>query len=231
MTARSRETVLANLALVREGIEAACARAGRDAAEVTLVAAGKTVEPEALSWAFGGGVRHFGENYVRELAAKRPELPDATWHFIGTLQSHTAHRLAELADVVETLVPGRALDRLAARALVRGRTVPALLEVDLAERGTGVAPQDLFGVAERVSSVDGVRLVGLMTVPPMTSTGEEARPYFRRLRAMLDEVRERVPGLRELSMGMSLDYEVAVEEGATMVRIGTALFGPRPSAG
>jgi hypothetical protein len=231
MSARSRETVLSNLARVREGIEGACARAGRDPAGVTLVAAGKTVEPEALAWVYAEGVQHFGENYVQELTAKRALLPGATWHFIGTLQSHTAHRVAEIADVVETLVPGRALERLARRAAARGRTVPALIEVDLTDQRMGVAPDDLGAFADEASQADGLELVGLMTVPPLTETAEDARPYFRRLRGLLEAVRDRHPHVAELSMGMSLDYEVAVEEGATMVRIGTALFGARPPTG
>ena len=228
MSLRSRTTVLANLAKVRAGIDAACARVGRDPRSVRLVAAGKTVEVEALKWVHEGGVRDFGENYVQELRAKRAGMPEVTWHFIGTLQSHTAHRVAELADVVETLVPGRALVRLSRRAVERGRTIPVLLEVDLTEGRTGVMPHDLAAACEEVQAAEGLELVGLMTLPPLTETAEAARPYFVQLRELLEQVQRREPGATELSMGMSLDYEVAAEEGATMVRIGTALFGERP---
>jgi pyridoxal phosphate enzyme (YggS family) len=230
MSVRSRAMVLENLAEVRRGIDAACARVGRDPGSVRLVAAGKTVEVQALKWVHGEGVRDFGENYVQELRSKREELPEATWHFIGTLQSHTAHRVAELADIVETLVPGRALTRLSRRAVERGRTIPVLLEVDLTEGRTGVVPDELAAACEEVQEAEGLELVGLMTLPPLTETAEAARPYFVRLRELLDRVRREAPDAVELSMGMSLDYEVAVEEGATMVRIGTALFGERPPA-
>ncbi len=227
---RSRETVLANLARVRSGIEDACRRVGRDPSDVRIVAAGKTVEPEALAWVWAEGVHDLGENYVQELRAKRDAVPEARWHFIGTLQSHTAHHVAELADVVETAVPGRALDRLARRAADRGRTVPTLVEVDLTEGRSGVPPERVLEACDLVAGAAGLELAGLMTVPPPTETAEEARPYFLRLRELLTAVAERHPQAMGLSMGMSLDYEVAVEEGATMVRIGTALFGARPPA-
>lgn len=230
MSLRSRSTVLDNLGKVRRGIEEACTRVGRDPGSVRLVAAGKTVEVQALKWVHDAGVHDLGENYVQELRVKREEIPDARWHFIGTLQSHTAHRVAELADVVETLVPGRALARLSRRAVARGRTIPVLLEVDLTEGRTGVVPGELAAACEQVLEAEGLELVGLMTLPPFTETAEGARPYFVRLRELLEGVQRQAPGAVELSMGMSLDYEVAVEEGATMVRIGTALFGERPPA-
>jgi len=222
--------VVENLDRVRETIAAACARVGRDPAGVKVVAAGKTVEPRVLGWVIEAGIRDLGENYVRELRAKREVLPGATWHFIGTLQSHTAHHVAELADVVETAVPGRALRRLAGRAVASSRTLPVLIEVDFTGERTGVPPGDLVGACDEIASTDGVELVGLMTLPPLTATAEEARPYFVRLRELLASLAIRFPGMRELSMGMSLDYPVAVEEGATMVRIGTVLFGERPPA-
>lgn len=229
-TAATPERVRASVDLVRRGIEAACARCGRDPGAVRLVGASKTVPAEVVRWAWEAGVREFGENYVQELRAKRPALPEATWHFIGTLQSHTAHRVADLADVVQTLAPGRAFTRLARRAAERGRRLAALVEVDFAGRGTGVAPEACEAFADEVAETAGIELVGLMTLPPETGSPEGARPYFRRLRELLERVAERHPAAVELSMGMSMDYQVAVEEGATMVRIGTALFGERPSA-
>jgi pyridoxal phosphate enzyme (YggS family) len=213
------------------GVERACERGGRDPADVRIVAAGKTVEVEALRWAREAGVCDFGENYVQELRAKQDAMPDVTWHFIGTLQTHTAHRVAELAGVVETLVPGKAMGRLARRAAERDRTLRALIEVDFTGVRTGVPPERVAGFADEVAVAEGLELVGLMTLPPIPETPEDARPYFRRLRALLAEVAERHPGVRELSMGMSLDFQVAVEEGATMIRIGTALFGERPPTG
>lgn len=219
--------MLENLARVRARIHAACERAGRDPAGVRIVAAGKTVEPEALRWVVEAGVADLGENYVQELRAKRERVPGATWHFIGTLQRGSAHHVAALADVVQTAVPGRAVERLARAAGRLGRTLPALVEVDFTGERSGVPPEETVAACDLVAA-PGLRLVGLMTLPPLTPDAEGARPYFVALRGLLERVRERHPGATELSMGMSLDYEVAVEEGATMVRIGTALFGARP---
>jgi pyridoxal phosphate enzyme (YggS family) len=227
--ARSREAVLANLEQVRSRMGSACARSDRDPAAVRLVAAAKTVEPEAIGWVRDAGVTEVGENYLKELRAKRDSLNGLVWHFVGTLQSHTAHVVAEQADVVQTLVPGNAFARLARRAAERGVSLPALIEVDFTARRTGLAPEDVERFADEVAVTEGVDLVGLMTIPPPTDTSEGARPWFARLRELRDRVASAHPGATGLSMGMSLDYEVAVEEGATMVRIGTALFGARPS--
>ncbi len=231
MVLDSREAVLANLARVREGIVRACRRSGRDPTGVRLVAVTKAVPVEALRWASEGGIEDFGENYVRELETKRKAMEGSRWHFIGTLQSHTAHRVADLADVVQTLTPGKATARLSRRAAQRDRRIPALIEVDFTGERTGVAPQECVGFADEVSTMDGLELQGLMTLPPMPQVPEDTRPWFIRLRELLAEVRAAHPRAVELSMGMSMDYEVAVEEGATMVRVGTALFGERPPAG
>ncbi len=223
----SREAVLENLARIRAEIERVCERAARDPAGIALVAATKTVPPEAVRWANEAGVDDFGENYVKELADKRAAAPDARWHFIGTLQSHTAHRVAELADVVQTLTPGKAAGRLSRRAADAGRRIPALIEIDFTGVRTGIDPGEAPAFAAEVAQMEGLELVGLMTLPPMPETPEDARPYFRHLRDLRDALRNLYPSCAELSMGMSLDYRVAVEEGATMVRIGTALFGER----
>jgi hypothetical protein len=191
------------------------------------VGASKTVDLQRVRWAYEAGVGAFGENYVQELRRKAPELPQARWHFIGALQASGAHHVAEVADVVETLAGERATERLARRAAAAGRVVEALIEVDLAGRGTGVAPEGLVAFADRAAGLEGVRLRGLMTLPPFDPDPEAARPWFEQLRRARDDLRERHPEVLALSMGMSLDYPVAVEEGATMVRIGTALFGPR----
>jgi hypothetical protein len=222
------ELVLANLATIRDAIARSCDRAGREPRDVLIVAAAKTVDAERIRWVRDAGVRDVGENYLRELRAKREQVAGLVWHFLGTLQSHTAHQVAELADVVETAVPGRPLDRLARRAFERGRTLPVLVEVDLAGRGNAVAPEAVADAADEVAETDGIALAGLMTLPPIPSRPEDSRPHFRRLRSLLAAVAERHPEANQISMGMSLDYTVAVEEGATMVRIGTALFGARP---
>ncbi|HSJ50437.1 MAG TPA: YggS family pyridoxal phosphate-dependent enzyme [Actinomycetota bacterium] len=226
---RSRRAVLDNLAAVHERLAAACERSGRDPRDVRLVAVGKSVEASVLCWVREAGVEDLGENYVQELRRKWDQVPDARWHFIGTLQASGAHHVAELADWVQTVVPGTAASRLARRAAGRGRRIPALVEVDFTGGRTGVAPDDVVSACDEVAATDGLALRGLMTLPPPTPDAEGARPFFRRLRGLLGAVSEHHPEATELSMGMSLDYEVAVEEGATMVRIGTALFGVRPS--
>lgn len=193
-----------------------------------LVGASKTVAPEVIRDAVDAGLAEFGENYLRELVQKRPVAPDATWHYIGALQSGTAHRVAEYADVVQTLASERATERLARRAAERDRVIDALIEVDFTGGRSGVAPEQLAEAARHASSQRGLRLAGLMTIPPVPRVPEDARPWFRRLRELRDGLLQAHPGAVELSMGMSLDYEIAVEEGATMVRIGAALFGARP---
>jgi len=220
----SRDEVTANLRAIREAIRSAAERAGRDPAAVELVAAAKTVPPEPIAWAAEAGVRSIGHNYARELRASRSALPDldVRWHYIGALQAGTAHQVADAADVVQT-VGGRA-----ARS---GRVLDVLIEVDFTGARSGVPPERAPATADLVTALEGVRLRGLMTIPPLTPTAEEARPWFVRLRELRDRIRRTYPDVLELSMGMSLDYQVAIEEGATMVRIGTALFGPRATTG
>jgi pyridoxal phosphate enzyme (YggS family) len=222
-----RATIQRNLEAVRTAIGRACERAGRDPAEVTLVAAAKTQPAEPIRWLVDAGVTAIGENYVRELRDVRDAVPGARWHYIGALQRSSAHHVAALADVVETLADDRATERLGRRAAEAGRVLDALIEVDFTERRSGAHPDDVASFADRVAGLEGLRLRGLMTVPPIGTSADDARPWFRRLRALRDRVRENHPDVVDLSMGMSLDYEAAVEEGATMVRIGTALFGAR----
>ena len=225
--APSREELLSNLEGIRAGIDHACAAVRRDPSEVTLVAASKTVPIDPIRWACEAGVTDFGENYVKELREKRSAVAGARWHFIGRLQTNSAHHVAALADVVQTIAGGHAMERLARRAIEAGRRIDVLIEVDLTNERTGVPPEKAPDLADQVATAEGLRLVGLMTLPPMPERPEDARPFFARLRELRDRIRERHPEVLELSMGMSLDYQVAVEEGATMVRVGTALFGPR----
>ena len=138
------------------------------------MAAAKTFEPEAIERVRDAGVREVGENYVKELRTKRDRVDGIVWHFIGTLQSHSAHHVAELADVVETVTPGRATERLARRALDIGRSIPVLIEVDFTGERTGVAPDGVEAAADEVAGTDGVDLVGLMTLPPMPSVAEDS---------------------------------------------------------
>ena len=212
---------------VRGGIERACARAGRRSNEVVLVAVTKTVPIEAIRVARAAGLEHFAENHANELAEKAPLVP-ATWHFVGMLQTGTAPRVADHANVVHSAEPGRAFERVAARAARRGKQLRCLVQVDFTGRRQGVSPEEVEEFLRTAEGIAGIEPVGLMTLPPWTEDSEATRPWFARLRELRDQLREKWPGLSELSMGMSGDYEVAVEEGATMVRVGTALFGPRP---
>jgi PLP dependent protein len=223
----SRDEILGNLDAIRDGIARAAETAGRDPSDVRLVAAAKTVPIQPIRWVVAAGVSAIGENYVKELRALAGQVQGVRWHFIGTLQTNTAHHVAALADVVETVTGDRATERVARRAAASGRLLDALLEVDYTGERSGVPPDEAEAVAMRLAAMDGLRLRGLMTLPPPTPTAEEARPWFAQLRSLRDRIREQLPEVVDLSMGMSLDYRVAVEEGATMVRIGTALFGAR----
>ena len=223
------DAIRRNIEEIRARIGAAAARAGRRPEDVLLVAASKTVDEERIRWAFEAGVTTFGENYVQELRRKRAVIDGATWHYVGALRSGTAHLVADHADVVQTVAGERAARRLAARAARDGKTLDALIEVSLAPGHAGVSPADLPAFADLVADLEGLRLRGLMTIPAQLDDPEASRSSFVRLRALGDTLREQHPEVLESSMGMSLDYEVAVEEGATMVRIGTALFGPRPT--
>ena len=225
----SRATLQDRLEEVRSRIRSACERAGRDPGGVRVVAVTKEVPVDVAGWAVESGLTDLGENYVQEMAIKVEALPRATWHYVGALQGSTAHRVADLADAVHSLVPGRAASRLAGRAERSGKILPAMIQVDLAGRRTGVTPEEAPAFARRAASMPGIELSGLMTLPPEPAQPEDSRPFFRRLRELRDRVRQDVDGFDDLSMGMSADFEVAVEEGATMVRIGTALFGERPS--
>ncbi len=212
---------------VMTAVEAACRRSGRLRDDVTVVAASKTVPMEDVVAALVAGIVHFGENHARELAAKAPTV-DATWHFLGRLQRRTARVVAAHADVVHSAEPGGGLDVLARRTSTAGETVRCLVQVDFTGRRQGVAPEDVERFLSDATGRPGVTFVGLMTLPPQTPSADGARPYFRSLRELRDRLRDRRPDLAELSMGMSRDYTVAVEEGATMLRVGTALFGERP---
>jgi len=215
------------VASVRERITKACARAGRDPGEVTLVAVTKGVGVEAIRIARDAGIEDFGENYARDLALKAEVVP-GRWHFIGKLQAGTAAKVADVAAVIHSAEPGRGLERVAGRAVRGGRVIPCLTQVDYTGRRQGVEPVDLEAFLEGAGRMAGIRIIGLMTVPPPTPSQEGARRYFAALRELRDGLFPRWPDLLELSMGMSGDYSVGVEEGATMVRVGTALFGDRP---
>jgi len=228
------------LADVRGRIAAASVRAGRgrDPDAVLLVAVTKTLAPEVVRLAYALGLRDFGENRVQEAREKRLALalPEARWELIGHLQSNKAARAVELFDRVQSLDSERLAAALDGRAASLGRTLPVLLEVNVSGEASksGLAPAELGAVARAVVALPHLRPEGLMTVAPMVTDAEAARPVFRELRRLRDWLRDAVPtgpdgGWPHLSMGMSDDYTVAIEEGATIVRLGRALFGARPT--
>jgi hypothetical protein len=191
---------------------------------VTLVAVSKTHPPEAIREAYAAGQRDFGENYAQEWRAKADalaDLADLRWHFIGGLQTNKVKYLANRVALVHTVDRPELAEEISRRWAKAGGVARVLLEVDLGgeERKAGCAPQDVEPLCARVRSLPAVEVVGLTCIPPPT---DDPRPHFRALRALRDRL-----GLRELSMGMSGDWQVAVEEGATLVRIGTAIFGDR----
>jgi pyridoxal phosphate enzyme (YggS family) len=182
------------------------------------------VPGEAVAAAARAGLTEFGENYVQELVIKREAAPEAAWHFVGRLQRNKVRWVLEAADVIQTLEPGPATERLAELAGDRGGTAECLVEVDFAGGRVGVSPGEAEAFLDRLGRAPGLAVRGLMTVPPL---GRDPRPWFARLRGLRDRLANRFEGLSDLSMGMSADLEAAVEEGATMVRVGTAIFGPR----
>jgi pyridoxal phosphate enzyme (YggS family) len=226
------------LAGIRAQIGAACARAGRAGGEVTLVAVSKTVPVLRLRAGIAAGLRIFGENRVQEASDKITALAAETarhgieWHLIGHLQSNKARRASELFQTIDTVDSVKLAERLDQIAQEMGRKLPILIEVNLGGESSksGFAPAELFPAIERLSKLSSLDPQGLMMVPPYLEPAEGARPFFRRLRELRDEARKSGiigAGFATLSMGMSHDFAVAIEEGATMVRIGTALFGPR----
>ena len=222
-----------NLETVRRRIEAAAVRAGRDPASVTLVGVTKTVDAPRIREALEAGLLDAGENRVQEAREKMPLLPETVrWHLVGHLQSNKAPQAARLFRVIHSVDSVELLRRLDAAASKEGRTVDALVQVDLAGEATksGVGEEGLDEILEIAASCERIALRGLMILPPYHPDPERARPWFRRLRLLLESVRARHvrPALTELSMGMTEDFEVAIEEGATLVRIGRALFGDRP---
>jgi pyridoxal phosphate enzyme (YggS family) len=223
-----------NIARVRERIAAACARAGRKSEEVRLIAISKTFPAERIRQAYEAGLRDFGENRVQEAAAKRPALSDlaATWHLVGHLQTNKAKPASELFQWIHSVDSSHLAERLDRVAGSGREKLPVLLEVKLGEEAAkaGAEPSAVVELAETLSRLPTLELRGLMVIPPFLEEPEMVRPYFRRLRELAKEVAARnLPNvsMQELSMGMSHDFEVAIEEGATMVRIGTAIFGPR----
>jgi pyridoxal phosphate enzyme (YggS family) len=229
--------VAENLATVRERIALAARRAGRDPSEISLMAVTKTFPPEAIREAYQAGLRLFGENRVQEFAGKFSalrDLPDAEWHMIGHLQTNKAAKAAELFAAVDSVDSLRLAQKLNVAAQQLGKRLAVLIEVNVGAEAakSGAAPEssELEELLRGAADLEHLDFRGLMTVPPFTEDPQQARPFFRKLRELRDQIAaRRLPGITMdvLSMGMSHDFEVAVEEGSTCVRVGTAIFGSR----
>jgi PLP dependent protein len=222
-------TIEERFAAVRDRVSAAARRSGRDGSDVTIVAITKTWPADVAAAALRAGVTDLGENRAQELAQKRAIVDEgARWHFVGHLQTNKVRRVAgvTLIHSVDRFGLGEAIAR---RAVEMGIVQEVLLEVNASGEASkhGVAPDEMVALAEQLLGLDGLRVRGLMTVPPLPEQPENSRPYFAQLMTMRDQLQRMVPGATELSMGMTRDFEVAVEEGATIVRVGEAIFGPR----
>ena len=229
-----RADIAGNLAQVRRRIDAAAQRARRPPDDVTLIAVSKTFSADVVREAAAAGQRRFGENRVQEALDKIAVLRDLPleWHLIGHLQSNKARKAAEAMDVVQSVDRLELLPRLGAAAAGRAAPLPVLVQVDLAHEATkhGADEGTLPDLLRAALGTPGLDVRGLMIIPPWSDDAEASRPWFRRLRELRDDlVRQGFPAarLRDLSMGMSHDFEVAIEEGATIVRVGTAIFGSR----
>ncbi|HXF04692.1 MAG TPA: YggS family pyridoxal phosphate-dependent enzyme [Blastocatellia bacterium] len=218
---------------VRHRIAEALHRAGREAEKVRLIAVTKTVPVERIQEAIEYGVKDFGENRVQEAEKKISYLPqEVCWHFIGHLQSNKVRKAVPLFDWIQSVDSVHLAERLNRTAAEAGRRIPVLIQVALDREPTkhGIAPEDLGELARALASMPHLDVRGLMAIPPFFEDPQKVRPYFRKLAELLRDLNEQAifsQPLTELSMGMSHDFEIAVEEGATMVRIGTAIFGER----
>ena len=227
-------TIAENVARVRERMEAAARRAGRDLGKVRLVAVSKTVDVERIRQALEAGVDSLGENYIQEAQKKIEALKHrVSWHFIGHLQSNKAKMAARFFDWVHSVDSLKLAEDLSRAGSLQNRILPVLLQVNLGQEETkfGAQEEEVFQLLERMAPLPGISVRGLMAMPPFSENPEDSRPYFRALRVLAEKVsRRQITGIlmEELSMGMSNDFEVAIEEGATLVRVGTAVFGSRP---
>lgn len=224
--------IRSNLEAIRRRIDEACVRAGRDPSSVTLVAVSKTHPAEAIRAAYEAGQRDFGENYAQELAAKREALADLKelrWHFIGALQSNKAKLVVPGSVLVHAVDRMSVAEALSRRAAAAGTKADVLIEVNVGGETSkaGVPTEQVSALIESFAPLAALEVRGLMCIPPACDTIEEARPYFARLRGLRDALRPQRPALELLSMGMTGDFEAAILEGATHVRVGTAIFGSR----
>jgi hypothetical protein len=230
-------SITRNIAAINERIEKAAKRAGRPRKDITLMAVSKTQPPEKIQEAYSAGLRLFGENRVQEFSVKSAalaDLHDAVWHMIGHLQTNKAAKTVELFHAVDSVDSLKLAEKLDAAVRKLGKKLDVLIEINVggeaAKSGIAFDSPDLEALLVAAPRLDALTFRGLMTVPPFTDDPEGARPYFRKLRELRDKISARkLPAidLSQLSMGMSHDFEVAIEEGSTCVRVGTAIFGER----
>ncbi len=225
-------TVAENVEAVRARIEAAAQRSGRRGRDVVLVAVSKTFGIDSIKAALDAGVSDLGENRAQELREKATEISGVRWHFVGHLQSNKVRHLVGTAALIHSVDRVEVANAIDKRARATGIVQEVLIEVNVSGEGAkhGVAPDALMQLVEGVAALDGLALRGLMTIPPLPRRPEDSRPHLRRLASLRKRVQEIEPAASELSMGMTRDFEVAIEEGATIVRLGEAIFGPRPPA-
>ncbi len=222
-----------NLQEVEKKIQAACERAGRDRSEVTLIAVSKTKPVEDLMEIYDAGVRTFGENKVQEMCDKMERMPeDIKWHMIGHLQRNKVKYIVDKVALIHSVDSFRLAEEINIQAKKRGIVVPILVEVNIAEEETkfGVTRDDAIELVKQIATLDGIQIKGLMTIAPYVVDSEENRGFFRKIKELsIDIMNQNIDNvdMDVISMGMTGDYEVAIEEGATMVRVGTGIFGKR----
>jgi PLP dependent protein len=227
-------TIKFNVDKINERIAVAAERSGRTASDITLIAVTKTVGPEQVREAFAAGVRHFGENRAQELALKRSQLDlDCTWHFIGHLQSNKARDALSCANLIQSVDSAALAAEIGRRAGLMGITAEILAQINISreESKSGIDPDEALGFLESLATFDNIRVAGLMTIARPAQDPGEIRMEFRRMKRIFDEVSNKISKpnveMQYLSMGMSGDFEIAIEEGSNMVRVGTAIFGQR----
>jgi pyridoxal phosphate enzyme (YggS family) len=227
-------TIRDRLKNVLERMEKAAKKSGRSLNEITLVAVTKNFPSSVVREAYKLGLRNFGENRAQELKEKFEDLQDLpiTWHFIGRIQTNKVKYFVPIASYVHSVWREEELKEIEKRASKIGKTIKVFIEVNISgeETKAGVRPDEIEPLLEKAMGMKHIQVIGLMTMAPFVENPEEVRWIFRKLREIRDEIAKKYPQVKELSMGMSNDFEVAIEEGATFVRIGTAIFGPRPQA-
>ncbi len=222
-----------NFETVEKNVAAACKRAGRDRSEVTLIAVSKTKPVEMLREVYDAGARDFGENKVQEICEKYDQLPsDIKWHMIGHLQRNKVKQVIDKAALIHSVDSYRLAQEISVQAQKKGLTIPILVEVNIAgeESKFGISAEDTIQLVEEISVLPNLKIQGLMTIAPYVVDAEENRLYFRQIKQLSVDIKNKNidnVSMDILSMGMTGDYEVAIEEGATMVRVGTGIFGAR----